>query len=197
MFLRVKTLLAAVLLIATSAANATLITHESRTITGTVNSDLAAFWETLAAGTVDTLDTVGSLRPGNNKVNLLTVEFSSGATTMWDLQFAIDATYGASIYVDGVEILSRTDDLWWRNDWNNGDVLYISDLVIDPGMHEIQVFWAERCCNGSNQFRIIDQRTGTVAPLSVAAVEAAVVSEPAGLALFALGALALARRRVK
>ncbi|PIE39226.1 MAG: hypothetical protein CSA53_02580 [Gammaproteobacteria bacterium] len=195
MFSNIKTLFAAFLLVAATGANATVITHESRSFTGNIDADLATYWETLAPGTVHELDAVGSLRPGNRKVNLLNVEFSAGATSVWDLQFAVDATYGAAIYLDGVEIVSRTDDLWWQNDWNNGDVLYVSDLIVNPGSHDLQVFWAERCCNGSNQFRIIDQRTGTVAPLSVSSINAATVSEPAGLALVALGALALVRGR--
>ena len=184
-----------------NSAFANLISLETRDLTGTFDqSDMLVYWNSLDAGTVQTLSDLDNFQTGRNNINMVTIDIRVLSSTRWDLDIALDAGLGAEVYVDGTQVAKRTDDLWWGMNWDHGDVIGLDDLSLSFGLHEIVILWAERCCDGPNSVRLFDQGSdqfASVSNASIAAATAAEVSEPATLALFGfsvVGLMALRRR---
>ena len=178
-------------------ASATLITLETRVIdNGVDSSDFTSSWLSQGSAiTSNVVDNLDSFRLGNNTFGHLQIDLSlERDTTNWVFDFGLDAGYGAAIYVDGLLVDSRTDNLWWSNNWSNSDVFTVSlsDLARDSQV--IDVYWAENCCNGNSSIRFTDGNNKTNT-LSVANLDAASIPEPTTIALFGLAVMGIAARR--
>ena len=179
-----------------ASANAAVITLESRDIDGSFNSsDLQAAFDLLPSSSVNTISSTDNFNTDRDSVNLLTVEFDMSYEGSWTLEAGLDAGYGAELFFDGILVSERTDNLWWKYNWNNSDVFTIDLNNIAIGSHTIELFWAENCCSGNNSIRLTEVSSGEVQTLSAASVDAASIPEPAGILLLGMGLLALGRRK--
>ncbi|MCJ8319374.1 MAG: CCXG family PEP-CTERM protein [Colwellia sp.] len=182
-------------------ASATLITLESRNITGEVNSsDLLTSWgEQTSTITSSVVDNLSSFLTGRYTFNHLQIDLSiDRSAASWTFDFALDATHGAAVYLDGAvdSIANRTDDLWWGYNWNHSDVFTVTLSDLSRDNQVIDVYWAENCCNGSNSIRFTND-ANQVRVLSVANLDSASIPEPTSIALFGLAVFGLAARRLK
>jgi len=146
------------------SANAATIDLQSTTYTGSSPIDFTSTWNALATpSTVPTsLAEFTGVKTGNNKLNKLTASFDLMAGQSVDFRFGLDAGLGAEFYLDGVQAAKRSDDVWWSNNWNNSDVVTFSLApLIANASTVLEIFWAERCCNGANsgQFSIDNGHT--------------------------------------
>ena len=184
------------LLMVVSSAQATLITHDSRHIADPYNEDIPLdAWYALTSNIDSQVITeFVNVKTGQNKFNFLTIDFTMDFDGTWNLDAGLDAGYGASLYLDGLAVLQRTDDLWWSSNWNNSDVMSTS-FDLSAGDHTIALLWAEGCCNGASSIRFSDNGGNDFSMLSVDNVNLATVPEPTSLALFGLALFGLALRR--
>ncbi|GAA6184295.1 CCXG family PEP-CTERM protein [Aliiglaciecola sp. NS0011-25] len=183
-------------LVISASANAAVITLESRDIDASFNSsDLQAAFDLLPSSSVNTISSTDNFNTDRDSVNLLTVEFDMSYEGSWTLEAGLDAGYGAELFFDGILVSERTDNLWWKYNWNNSDVFTIDLNNIAIGSHTIELFWAENCCSGNNSIRLTEVSSGEVQTLSAASVDAASIPEPAGILLLGMGLLALGRRK--
>ncbi|GAC13345.1 hypothetical protein GLIP_0699 [Aliiglaciecola lipolytica E3] len=159
------------------------------------SSDLQGAFNLLPAGSVSELASTSNFNTGQDTVNLLSFNFDMSYVGEWTLDAGLDAGFGAELFLDGVLVAERTDNLWWSNSWNNSDVFSVTLNNISIGEHTVELYWAEDCCSGNSSIRLTDARTGNVSALSSEAIAAASIPEPAGILLMSLGLLALARRR--
>ena len=178
-------------------ASATLITLDKRVITdGVDSSDFLASWnEQTSDINSNVVDNLNSFRLGNNTFGHLQIDLSlERDNASWIFDFGLDAGYGAAVYLDGVLVNTRTDDLWWSNNWNNSDVFTVALDDLSRQSQVIDVYWAENCCNGSSSIRFTND-ANQVRALSVANIDSASIPEPTSIALFGLAVFGLAVRR--
>ena len=174
------------------SASATVITLESRDIDNSFDkTSLITSWNTLATGTSQVISSFENISTGKNKANLLSFDFVMNYNGMWSLAAGLDAGLGAEVFLDGVLVAKRTDDLWWARNWSNSDVLSVPALAISQGKHTIELYWAERCCSGPGSILLTDYRTGSTNSLSAATIASASIPEPAGILLLSLGLIGL------
>ena len=193
----IKAVVLGVIFIA-SSANATLITHDSRSIVANYNDEVTIdSWNSLTSNiNTQSVPNFVNVQTGKNLFNYLTIDFTMAFDGVWELNAGLDAGYGAALYVDGREILKRSDDIWWSKNWSHSDVIVESfDLL--AGNHKIELLWAEGCCNGVSTLRFSDSGNNDFSLLTVDNINTATaaVPEPTSIALLALSMFALALRR--
>jgi len=158
---------------------------------GIDNSDFISTWGRQTSKiTTTSLDEFTGFKSGHNSLSNLSVEFIVGKTADWGFRAGLDAHYGATLYLDGIEIGSRTDDLWWAKNWKHSDVMNLLGNNLIAGAHILDIYWAETCCNGISSVEFMTENSDWES-LSVANLEAASVPEPVTLALLAIGMVIL------
>lgn len=184
----------------TFGANASVINFEVRDFqtTNFNNSDYEQSWlDHTSTITSTSLSEFTGIYSGNNSLSHLSVDFDLGSVDSIGFQFGLDGGFGASLYFDGSVLSSDTTNLWWGYNWGNGDVLTANISSLSSGGSELDLYWAENCCNGYNAGRFTVDDGQTWQTLSVANLDAAAVPEPLVIALFGAGlvGLGLTRRR--
>ena len=178
-------------------SHAGLITFDTKSLSGTsLTDDLRASW--LANTNQITsrhFDEFSLVDIGRNRIGHLNINFDIAEQGFWSFDFGLDAGYGAELFVDGNLIVDRRDDLWWARNWQHSDVFGLDTFDFAQGQHSIDLFFAEKCCDGLSTIRFTNHSTQETSTLSVSALKAASVPEPATAALLALGALGLMLRR--
>ena len=179
-------------------SHAGLITFDTKSLTGSsITSDLQASWFS-NANQVNSrnIDEFTLIDIGRNRIGHLNINFDVAEQGFWSFDFGLDAGFGAELFVDGNLIVDRTDDLWWARNWKNSDVFSLDTFDFTQGQHNIDLFFAEKCCDGLSTVQFTNHSTQETSILSSNALKAAAsVPEPATAALFALGALGLILRR--
>lgn len=177
---------------------ATLVTLQSIKIDNTFDNlnDFKSYWQSniLSANQPEIYenDNFENIKTGGYNLNLLSINFELPFATIFSLFAGLDAHYGAEIYIDHPLVYANNDDLWWRKNWNNKDVVELENVPLSAGQKSIDIFWAESCCNGPNSVMFTFNNAQPVF-LNSSALQDALLKVPApnGITLFTLGLLLL------
>ncbi len=189
------------LILCSLQVNAATINFSTRAIThGVDSSDYRRSWHNQSSSiTTRGLDSFTDIRSGRDTFSHLGISFFTAGSGGWDFQAGLDAHYGAAFYINGNLITSRSDDLWWARSWDSGDILNINGHVLSAGNHMLDIYWAEKCCDGpsSVRFRANDEVWQSLSADTLD--QRAAVPEPWTIVLIAVGLLLLAyqNNRVK
>ena len=193
-----------VLALVSLQASAALITYETRQTTSGVNqSDYQASWfnqgSSIVSQNLSAFTNVTA--PSYNHHSHLQVNFEVGsafASSDWAFQVAPDAGFGGSLFLNGVQLDIDSSDLWWGWNWNNiNELLTATGVDVAEDSHQLDVYWAEGCCNGGQSARFSYDNGQSWLALSVDNLNAVAVDvpEPSGIALLGMGLLGLAYMR--
>jgi len=174
-----------------------LITFDTKSLSGgLLTNDLKASWLSNSNDIRSReLDEFERIDIGRNSIGHLNISFDVASQEVWSFDFGLDAGYGAELFVDGNLIVDRSDDLWWRRNWQHSDVFSLDTYKFTQGSHSLDVYFAENCCDGLSTVRMTNHSTQEISMLTSSALQAASIPEPATAILFGLGALGLMLRR--
>lgn len=179
------------------SANATVMTMDVRNYQASkfAASDYQQKWadhdSTISSNSISEFS---KFKSGRNSFSHLGINFDMGLLDSISFQFGLDAGFGGEIFLDGLSLTQDSSDLWWRYDWEHIDVLAGMVVPLTPGMHSLDIYWAEGCCNGYSSGRFLTDNGSTWQTLSVVNLDAAAVPEPASLALMLFGLSGIAYR---
>lgn len=66
----------------------------------------------------------------------------------FSFRIAPDFGWGGAVFLDGVEVGFNDQDMWWSGDWNNTSQLFEFGASLGAGLHRIEVYGQEPCCDG-------------------------------------------------
>lgn len=178
-----------------TSVSAAVITYENRaTDSGVDRSDYRSSWLAQDSSIFSRdLDEFTNLRAnGSNRNQHSHLNFSFDVTEAsvgkdWLFQFAVDAGLGGAVYVNGTQVYSDTSNLWWGRNWDRTNELLTASLNdVQTGSYEVDVFWAENCCNGWQSGRFSVDGNDWY-ELSTYNLEAVGVPEPGSIAFMLIG----------
>jgi hypothetical protein len=128
-----------------------------------------------------------------------TVNFGVASAGTWSFRAGVDFGMGGAMFLDGVAVDLKSNDMWWEGNYNNPSQYFAATSALAAGNHVLTVMGFEGCCDGGQQVQF--KAGGANAFTSFAANDGVApvsdVPEPAslGLAAAGLGLLGLTRRR--
>ena len=173
--------LAATLLLSAAAAQASVVTFESRlgnntsfpsaadylsnwnTLAGSpatagyTNGILVGQWDYPVQGNVDNQELVPSGSPNNIAFHYqVNFGLNGGQAGSVDFRIAPDFGFGGAVYLDGLEVDYNPSDMWWGLNWSNSSQLFSFSNSLSAGNHVLDVYGQEGCCDGptGGQFRL-------------------------------------------
>lgn len=137
-----------------SYSSAAPITHSYKTISSqseVIRNDHLQSWNILDTEVTTNFTTFDKQRTGGKRLNRLSIDLSFGTGSgLFNFRAGLDAGLGASIFLNGNSIAHRADDLWWRYNWGNSDVIETGAFLLNSGQNLLDIYWGEWCCNGGN-----------------------------------------------
>jgi len=114
----------------------------------------------------------------------------------WNFRTGVDFGMGGALYVDGVALSYNSHDMWWNNSYSTTNGSLQGSLNLSAGNHVLKVYGLEACCDGNQQAQFKAANASAYNTFSSNDTLNA-VPEPVSIAIFGLGAgaLALVRRR--
>lgn len=191
-----------------SVSSAALISYSYTNIDSSFDSSMSLLDYINASSTsvTSSLTSFTLVPTEEQSVSKVTLFLDLDSSSTLNIFAGLDATYGAEIYYNGVQLSDSTDDLWWKRSFSNSDVQTASGNV--SGSTIIDIVWAEECCGGQSSIAFTSSLFSsdffglTVANLemleSVASPSAPSVSVPAPSSIFilSLGVMLMSRRRL-
>lgn len=126
-----------------------------------------------------------------------TIDFSvtSAQAGLWSFRTGVDFDYGGALFLDGVALDFKNNNMWWSGNYNAPSQFLAGALNLSAGYHTLTIFGLEGCCDGSSQAQF---KIGNGQFTSFATTDGLkAIPEPVTLASFGLGLglLGLSRRR--
>jgi hypothetical protein len=126
-----------------------------------------------------------------------TIDFGVTAAQagLWSFRTGVDFDRGGAIFLDGVALDFRNNNMWWGGNYNASTQFLAGSRNLAAGNHTLTIFGLEGCCDGGEQaqFRIGSGQFTTFASTDgLRAVPEPVTMASVGLGL---GLLGLSRRR--
>jgi hypothetical protein len=204
---------AALLIALAGSAHASTIKIETGFLTAGSQVDAAAYKTVVDAALAIPAAGYGSALPsiydnisnqilfGGSATNIAfksTVDFGVSVANAgsWEIRSGVDFGFGGALFVDGVEQVFKTSDMWWAGSYGDPAQFLTITLNLSAGNHTLNLYGLEGCCDGPQQaqFRFGDRQFETFSTRD----NLAPVPEPESYAMLlaGLGVMgAIARRR--
>jgi len=90
----------------------------------------------------------------------MSASFSITYTATFYFRFGADLGYGGIFYVDGIKLQSRWTDMWWGGVWDDPTKILTGSILLQPGLHAIEIYGFENCCDGKQSIEYDDTSGG-------------------------------------
>ncbi len=126
-----------------------------------------------------------------------TVNFGLASAGSMDLRAGVDFGLGGAVFLDGVALGFKSNDMWWAGSYaNTTQSFQFNGVALGAGNHSLTLYGLENCCDGGHQAQF-SLNGAAFTTFGAADGLAAAVPEPESYALMlaGLGALVFVSRR--
>lgn len=192
--------IAAAFIVAAGAASASSISIATGSSSAAAQSSAAAYkavvdsavatGQSVSVSSYDNVSPQSLLGSYNDFAFKSTVNFGVTAATagVWDIRSGVDFGKGGAIFVDGVALDTKSNDMWWAGNYNNSSQYFDISLALAAGNHTLNIYGLENCCSGNHQAQFKDATTTAYTSFSATdGLIAAAVPEPETYAMMLAG----------
>jgi hypothetical protein len=139
----------------------------------------------------------------NNSALKTTINFGVSASNAgsWDFRAGVDFGKGGALFVDGIALASKSNDMWWSGSYSNPSQFFKVNTALSAGNHTLTIYGIEGCCSGSQQVQFAAPGATSFrsfgATDGLAAVTAVPEPETYAMLMAGLGLLGAVARRKK
>ena len=69
----------------------------------------------------------------------------------WSFRSGVDFGKGGALFLDGVALDFKSNDMWWAGSYNNGSQFLSGSSLLAAGNHTLSIYGLESCCDGGQQ----------------------------------------------
>ena len=79
-------------------------------------------------------------------------EVTSASAGNWGIRAGVDFGRGGAVFLDGAALAFNSNDMWWAGSYTDSTQSFQFDsLPLTAGMHILQIYGLEDCCDGGQQ----------------------------------------------
>ena len=121
-----------------------------------VNAAVAAPGAGYGSATIASYDNVTNsslFGSGSNIAFKSVINFGVSAADAgaWSFRSGVDFGRGGALFLDGVALDFKNNDLWWAGNYNNGSQFLSGSSALSAGNHTLSIYGLEGCCDGGQQ----------------------------------------------
>lgn len=121
---------------------------------------------------------------------------SAAQAGAWEIRSGVDFGNGGALFIDGVALDFKTNDMWWAGNYNDASQHFSVGLNLAAGNHTLNLYGLENCCDGTQQAQFKFGNAGFTTFGSTDGLIAAVPEpETYAMLLAGLGLIGFASRR--
>lgn len=76
---------------------------------------------------------------------------SADKAGLWGLRAGVDFGNGGAVFLDGVALGYKSNDMWWDGSYSNSSQFFQFATNLAAGNHVLNIYGLEACCDGSQQ----------------------------------------------
>ena len=91
--------------------------------------------------------------PSSNIAFKSTINFgvSADKAGLWGLRAGVDFGNGGAVFLDGVALGYKSNDMWWDGSYSNSSQFFQFATNLAAGNHVLNIYGLEACCDGGQQ----------------------------------------------
>ncbi|MBW3497386.1 CCXG family PEP-CTERM protein [Janthinobacterium sp. NKUCC08_JDC] len=101
----------------------------------------------------DNVSNSGLFGSGSNIAFKSVINFGVSAADAgaWSFRSGVDFGKGGALFLDGVALDFKSNDMWWAGNYNNGSQFFSGSSALSAGNHTLSIYGLEGCCDGGQQ----------------------------------------------
>ena len=101
----------------------------------------------------DNVSNSGLFGSGSNIAFKSVINFGVSAADAgaWSFRSGVDFGKGGALFLDGVALDFKSNDMWWAGNYNNGSQFLSGSSLLAAGNHTLSIYGLENCCDGGQQ----------------------------------------------
>lgn len=126
------------------------------------------------------------------------ISFNLALAGFYQFRAGVDFGHGGAFFMDGQALGFKSNDMWWAGSYANPSQHFAFGLNLTAGLHQIQLYGLEGCCDGAQQVQFKGPNDLAFKSFSnTDGLDPVSIPEPASFALLllGLGGVGLTRRK--
>ncbi len=101
----------------------------------------------------DNVSNSGLFGSGSNIAFKSVINFGVSAADAgaWSFRSGVDFGKGGALFLDGVALDVKSNDMWWAGNYNNASQFLSGSSALSAGNHTLSIYGLEGCCDGGQQ----------------------------------------------